>query len=180
MLSWLFGTRNGRLGDDLEQEIERRRQHAHRSGVVDAFLHLYFESWRYLPSWTRSPRNAKWCHPWITEANEDDKHKRVDLKVRGRQYVIAVDGKPSYVDDFDDDMAFELLIDGALALGLRVHVKQNEYAETWHSPYVTAFVAGPWVSEVLQLAKETKELHERNMKACNSETAQKQAHRFGL
>jgi hypothetical protein len=132
-----------------------------------------------LPAWTTNG-NQHWCHPWITSAVEDKTLDAIRLTVRGRQYDIRATRKFTEDPAYDHDLDFELTIEGQLMLGVLAHVTSTEYSESWHSPFVTAFDPGTWVSEVIQLARETRELHDRNMQEFNHEFARSQAKRFGL
>jgi hypothetical protein len=65
-----------------------------------------------------------------------------------KQYVITEKQTPTDDPAFDHALDLELTIDGPLAVGLLAHVTSDAYSDSWHHPFVTAFIPGPWKDDV--------------------------------
>ena len=168
--------------DDLQKEIGRRQKLAVTSGVAEAFIELYFDSWKDLPSRIHGPNAGKLCHPLITEAKEDRANGRLELRINGHECLIGIkEHAPFFSDDTTDSyMDFELSIDGALMLGLTVEMKFGLYEDKRSLCSVTAFIPGPWVNEILWIAKETKARKSATNEELRAALLRDQAKRFGL
>jgi hypothetical protein len=182
MLERLFGSRpKAPLSpEQLEREIGRRRKEAQRCGVAEALKDLYTTSWMYVASWISTPENRRWIHPSITEARQTAGMRGIEMTVSGRRYALDVKEDRALLDQYDAETALEFSIDGTTCLGISFGVKHGEYADAYSQAFVTAFVPGDWVKDVLKLRDETKALHERRARESELDRAKRDAGRFGL
>ncbi|HXN14266.1 MAG TPA: hypothetical protein VN865_14230 [Candidatus Acidoferrales bacterium] len=183
--------------DAIYAEIERRKQRAKELGVPQ-LVWGFFETVKYLPSWASDdrPNDKKFVPPFVTEIKALPEGG-LAFSYEGVGYSLAWSEKSN--DSYDSYRSRMASYNGRLALNVaedRVFEltlfgtqdqSSDEYVPMeWTIRNVEAFVEGPWVERITELAvritQHRREVHEADARKRREDPAKLKdlKDRFGI
>jgi len=154
-------------GRRILAEVNRRKERARQSGVIRSAFALYDENLPYYDAWIKNCPDL--VHPAIKveasteEGGREDRTKRIEAVIRGNRYTFTFHQTTTFMPDGEEYTGGFLDVDfqGARVLTIDCNCDDDRYAgRTWSANDVSAFIEGPWVTELNEVFAEITYLHD--------------------